>query len=142
MSCNSAYIKLGDQLLQSPSHLFLWNTTQRESQSSPHRAGQMKGDTGQPLVQCQQQQGHPLAGRRELAAGTHGMLPWGIVLGSCHLPQQNTSPQSQREVTQPGGCTAQGGFHSQFSEHEFICDPHTARTTKGDVDSTPPGLSG
>lgn len=89
---------------------------------SPHRRPQArgqagstlrKGDTGQPPVQCQQQQGHPPSGRRELAAGTHGMLPspqepallvrhWelGHSARLGHLPQRNTSTSvSQREVT-------------------------------------------
>lgn len=121
MGCNSVYFKLGDQLLQSPPHLLLCNTTQRESQSSvlPHRttitclgASSMlsKGDTRQPPVQCNQQQGHPLAGSRELAAGIHRMLPspqepallarhWelGHSAWLCHLPQWNTPTQPAKE---------------------------------------------
>lgn len=50
----------------------------------------------------------------------------------------------QRSHTQPGVGSAQARFHSQaeLSEHKLICDPHIARTTKGDIDSTPCGLSG
>lgn len=39
MGCNSAYFKLGDQLLQSPPHLLLCNTNQRESQDSVLSSG-------------------------------------------------------------------------------------------------------
>lgn len=123
MGCNSVYFKLGDQLLQSPPHLLLCNTTQRESQSSvlPHRttitclgAGSMlsKGDTRQPPVQCNQQQGHPLAGSRELAAGIHRMLPspqepallarhWELGHSAWLSPSSAEHPHSasQREVT-------------------------------------------
>lgn len=145
MGCNSAYFKLGDQLLQSPPHLLLCNTTQRECQGTvlPHRTTALlsarlgagstlrRGDTGQPPVQCQQQQGCPLAGMKELAAGTHGMLPcpqepallarhWGHSAWLCHLPQWNTSPSAgQREVTlsQEAALPKEGFIPQQSSQN-------------------------
>lgn len=145
MGCNSAYFKLGDQLLQSPPHLFLCNTGQRESQGSvlPQRTtttllttarGQAgstprEGDTGQPPGQCQQQQGCPLEGRRELP-GTHGMLPppqepallerhWelGHSTGSITFLSRTSLPQLAREETRSARrqhCPRKIHFQAEF----------------------------
>lgn len=141
----------------------------QNNHSSPHRRPQArgqagstlrKGDTGQPPVQCQQQQGHPPAGRQEGTGSRHtrdaalspGARSAGEALGTGTFHSAwSPSPaehvhlsQSEKSNTQPGGFTAQGRFHSQaeLSEHKLICNPHAARTTKGDIDSIPHGLSG
>lgn len=174
MGGNSAYVKLQDQLLQSPPHLLLCKTTQQGINSHPlplepaslhfaaslrHGAGQQhtqgKGDTGEMLLavltgtypvrsrSCSRhtrelsppEEQAPLTTGQELHTGTF-----------CLAPQQNTPHISQVKSsnTGPGSSTAQERFHSQaeFPKHELICDPHTARATKGVIDSTSHSLSG